>query len=98
MDTYLEEVQARATQHVDDMNERLMSYYDAVRQNAEEKLNTLKDLMNDQADKVMEKWENLKQQAEEVKKNIYTPVQDKMQEIKTWFQQYFNWGGRKKSD
>lgn len=90
IDTYVEEVQARATQHVDDMNDRLMPYFDAVRHNAEVKLNTLKDLLNDQAEKVMKKWENVKQQAEEAKKNIFTPVQKKMDEVKNWFQQYFN--------
>lgn len=93
IETYFEEVQARAAQHVDDMNGRLTSYFDTVRQNAEDKFNALKDLVNDQAKQVMEKWEKLKEQAEEAKKNIYTPIQKKMEEVKNWFQQYFNWRG-----
>lgn len=84
----MEEVQARVVQHADDMNERLKSYFDAVRQNAEDKFNALKDLLNDQAERVMEKWENFKEQAEEVKKSLLSPVQKKMEEAKNWFQQY----------
>lgn len=94
-ETYLEEVQARAAQHADDVNERLKSYFDVVRQNAEDKFNTLKDLLNDQAQQMMEKWEKLKEQAEQFKMNLYTPFQEKMEEVKIWFQQFFNWGGAK---
>ncbi|MCJ8749711.1 hypothetical protein PDJAM_G00179400 [Pangasius djambal] len=90
IETYFEEVQARAAQHADDMNGRLMSYFEVVRQNAEDKFNTLKDLLNDQAEKVMEKWEKIKEQAEEVKSNLYTPFQKKMEELKNWFQQFLN--------
>lgn len=93
IETYFEEVQARAAQHADDMNERLTAYFDAVRQNAEDKLNTLKDLLNDQAEKAMEKWENIKEQAEEVKMNLFTPFQKKMEEVKNWFQKFLNYWG-----
>ncbi|KAG7325662.1 hypothetical protein KOW79_010587 [Hemibagrus wyckioides] len=66
IETYVEEVQARASQHAENMNERLKSYFEVVRQNAEDKLNTLKDLVKDQVEQLMEKWENIKEQAEEV--------------------------------
>lgn len=75
------------------MNERLTAYFDAVRQNAEDKLNTLKGLLNDQAEKAMERWENIKQQAEKVKMNLFTPFQKKMEEVKNWFQQFLNYWG-----
>ncbi|KAF4080459.1 hypothetical protein AMELA_G00171610 [Ameiurus melas] len=81
-ETFLEEVQARTAQHGDDMNERLKSYFDVVRQNAEDKFNTLKDLLNDQAQQMTEKWEKLKDQVEQFKMSLYTPFQKKMEEKK----------------
>lgn len=64
-----------------------------MRQNAEDKFNTLKDLLNDQAEKLMEKWEKIKEQAEEVKRSLFNQFQKKMEEGKNWFQQFLNWGG-----
>lgn len=93
IETYFEEVQAHAAQHAEDVNGLLTSYFDVVRQNAEDKFNTLKDLLKDQAEQVMEKWEKIKEQAEEVKRNLCTPLHKKMEEVKNWFQQFLNWWG-----
>ncbi|KAK2864575.1 hypothetical protein Q7C36_003729 [Tachysurus vachellii] len=90
IETYIKEVQARADQHADNMNERLKSYFDVVRKNAEDKFNTLKDLLNDQAEQLMEKWMYIKGESEMIKSDLYAKLQKKMENAQNWFQQFFN--------
>jgi len=90
VDNFFFEVQAGASNTLEDARTRLDPYFARVRDNAWDKMATLGELIKAQAENVKDKIEtaaeDIKDHIEKTAEDVRSTLEDKMEDLKNWFQ------------
>lgn len=89
---YLQDLQTRTADNVEDMTAQFSPYFSQVRDNAQAKISTLNDLMRTQAEAARETIEgvagSVKDRLEETTGGMRSNLETKMEELKDFFQSF----------
>lgn len=77
----MEEFQTRTSENVEDIRAQFSPYFRQVHDNARAKITTLNELLQS-------KMESMKEGVERATEDLRSTVQDKMEEIRGWYQPY----------
>lgn len=77
----MEEFQTRTSDNMEDMRAQFSPYFHQVHDNAQAKITTLNELLRS-------KMESMKEGVERTTEDLRSTLQDKMEEVRGWFQPY----------
>lgn len=89
---YIEELQSRTSNNMEDVKMRFDPYFAQVSDNAQAKITTLNDLLKSQVenmkDKIQTTAEDIRERLEKTAEDLRSTLGEKMEDVKTWFQPF----------